>query len=132
MQNIISRNTVDRDGGRVVLLTRQPILAIDIEDALKSIGLSAWVDDRYDVSRIRADGRDRVRAAIVDLTSSDRGAHTAFFWLANRNIPTVVITDETDDPDTARIRKHASVIAVFSKPVIVEKMLPLLSSALER
>ncbi len=113
----------------IAVMTYDGVLALDIEQALETIGYGAWVEQGYDVLRLEADGPGRIDGGIVELRASDATSHSTVEWLTLRGIPTVVVSmDEDERREAAQIPK---VIANFAKPVLVDTLLPAIFAAVE-
>ncbi len=102
----------------VALMTSDVVLAMDIQEALASIGLGAYIEQGYDTGT----GPCGASAAIVDLKVTDIRSQQAVAWLSAQNVP--VITISMDDAATSIFQRMPSVIASFSKPFCVDTLLP--------
>ena len=109
----------------IALMTSDEILALDIRDALESVGLGTFVGSDYEAGVVPC----RASAAIVDLKVTDVRSHMAVAALVARNVP--VITISTDEQMTASFRTMPKVIASFSKPLCVDTLLPSVIAASE-
>lgn len=106
----------------VAVFTRDEVLAVDIEQALRTIGCRAWVAYSRDFDRALSIHSGRVDAAIVDLQFLDDGARHFMAWLTKRKIPVIALSvDGTVPPDVPQSPK---IVRRFSKPLCVDRILP--------
>ncbi len=102
----------------VALMTSDVVLALDIQEALASIGVGAYIEQSYDTGI----GRCKASAAIVDLKVTDIRSQRAVAWLSAQNVPVIAIS--MDDAATSSFLRMPSVVASFSKPFCVDTLLP--------
>ncbi|MFW8592848.1 hypothetical protein [Cribrihabitans neustonicus] len=112
----------------IVLLTGNAVLAIDIEEALSSIGYAAFYHYGYDLKKLKTADAHSFDAAIVDLRFWDTQSRQALDWLTAKKIPTIVVST-AEKPDATHT---PGVVASFSIPLCVDSMLPSVVAAAEK
>ncbi|MFW8636846.1 hypothetical protein [Cribrihabitans pelagius] len=120
--------TAPHDRKMIVLLTGNAVLAIDIEEALSSIGYAAFYQYGYDLHELKTTDSRSFDAAIVDLRSWDDQSRQALDWLMGKNIPTIVLS-AAEKSEAART---PGVVASFAMPLCVDSMLPTVVAAAEK
>jgi hypothetical protein len=121
-----SRQAASAVAGQIALLSSEPFLVLDVREALEAEGCLAWVDETYDLDRLDLAANGAIRAAIVEVQMLDARSLAALSWLAERSIPTVIISNDlgaADRKDTD-IDRFPNIIARFSQPMIVDDMVP--------
>lgn len=109
-----------RHGKVIALLTTSTVLAIDIEEALISIGYAVLSQHDFDLHELEIARPNRFDAAIVELQSQDACARLAIDWLTARKIPTIIIST-TENSEASQM---PGVVASFVMPLCVDSILP--------
>jgi len=126
MEAALARNRVmvlDLSGRRVLVVEDEPLIAMDIEQALESAGASVVIAATLDEA-LRLTEQGGLSAAVLDLVlgASDGGALCA--RLRERAIPFVIYSGRTDIPAGC----HPG--AFVSKPAHPEALLQAIASVL--
>lgn len=116
-----------QSGRPVALLTDNAVLAIDIQDALKSVGYSSWTIGKEEFHQFKKAKQPTLAAALVDLGRGEAKVAKTVRWLAERSIPTFVFA--TDDEVLRGFERFPNVIGHIELPFSVDAILPSIVSA---
>lgn len=116
------------DGDKVALLIEEAILALDLKDALSAVGCPSFIEEAVDPAHLDNVDVCRVRAAVIDIGSEDPHNGEILGWLAHRQIPTILISDDQSVEGGSRISLFPNIVARFSKPFIAEEIVPFITT----
>lgn len=107
------------------VLIRDPVLALDVEQALSTAGYMSWVNHDYSVAGLEKDSH-AFAFAIVDLSLRDGRPELAMEWLEEQQIRTIVLAtgEERASGPAGNGIEAPHVVVRFLKPFVVDEILP--------